>query len=394
MPNNSRALRRLKSAFLRFSHVSSNCTCSGYTNKTQRSVGDLDITKIAVRFRAMRPGFLKSPAGKPWMLRCVALSACYRYTWTVVVFSILSIAFALMTALPAGPASPKRMSDRDWKKMGKDLNFRNGTTKYMTKTKIFPFRTGCPEDCDGLRRAQELHLEEVYFRTGTLFKMVARAVERNATREERQIWHLPLKMGEAFDETEADVVERLRRLPFALEHVMFFHKQKWMHVSLSYDCCLTRKEAQTYEFVLRRWLAEKTFHLPLHFTHLECWLERYNSLTIIAVVDDLAQRHLLRWNYEFMAMLRENGVPVLVDRTDQMPFHMTFLGVFLGDEFSPQQRDRMEVFAEDICREVLQTSQQQLGTREEALLLDFVPEMAHLAKMLPPKWWWKVVAWG
>ena len=32
-----------------------------------------------------------------------------------------------------------------------DINFRNGSWKYMSKTKIFPFRTGCPEGCSKLR---------------------------------------------------------------------------------------------------------------------------------------------------------------------------------------------------------------------------------------------------
>ena len=32
-----------------------------------------------------------------------------------------------------------------------DINFRNGSWKHMSKTKIFPFRTGCPEGCSKLR---------------------------------------------------------------------------------------------------------------------------------------------------------------------------------------------------------------------------------------------------
>lgn len=45
-----------------------------------------------------------------------------------------------------------------------------------------------------------------------------------------------------------------------------------------------------------------------------------------------------------------------------MPFHMTVLGVYLGNEFSPASRDRMEIFGEAICEKVSKVSDLNLET--------------------------------
>ena len=43
----------------------------------------------------------------------------------------------------------------------------------------------------------------------------------------------------------------------------------------------------------------------------------------------------------------------------RMPFHMTVLGIYLGNEFSPLPRDHMELFGEAICEKVAEAA----GTR-------------------------------
>ena len=40
-------------------------------------------------------------------------------------------------------------------KVAQDVNFRNGSTTHMTKTQLFPFRTGCPETCQDFRSSVE-----------------------------------------------------------------------------------------------------------------------------------------------------------------------------------------------------------------------------------------------
>lgn len=39
-----------------------------------------------------------------------------------------------------------------------------------------------------------------------------------------------------------------------------------------------------------------------------------------------------------------------------MPFHMTVLGIYLGNEFSPLPRDHMELFGEAICEKVAEAA--------------------------------------
>ena len=57
-------------------------------------------------------------------------------------------------------------------------------------------------------------------------------------------------------------------------------------------------------------------YIDSHKSCLPPW--RFNSLTIIAVVDSAAQRELLRWNHELNELLRSHDIPVLVQREDQM----------------------------------------------------------------------------
>lgn len=274
--------------------------------------------------------------------------------------------------------------------MGKDINFRNGSLKYMSKTKIFPFRTGCPEGCSKLRAAAALKLEDTYFRTGTLWSLSGRHLQ-NASQIEQKIRaeSVPRDFGTSFDLVESEIMREVQELPFALEHMMFYHQQKSMHLSLSYDCCWTEEEVQNFQLVFRRWLGQTRFNLHLHFTHLECWLERFNSLTIIAVVDSAAQRELLRWNHQLNELLRSHDIPVLVQREDQMPFHMTVLGIYLGKEFSPLPRDHMELFGEAICEKVAEVSQAHgtFGTTAtDPVVLNFVPEVIVPKPLVPPKW--------
>ena len=44
---------------------------------------------------------------------------------------------------------------------------------------------------------------------------------------------------------------------------------------------------------------------------------RFNSLTIVAMVDPAAQIQLLRWNHELNQELLRHGIPVLVHREEQ-----------------------------------------------------------------------------
>jgi len=285
--------------------------------------------------------------------------------------------------------TPLRL-EADWSFMGKDLSFRNGSWNHMAKTKIFPFRTGCPEICHDLRVAAGSTLEDTYFRTGTLWSLSGRQLWNTSDMEKKiRAESLPEPFGNAFDSVEAEIMRELRELPFSLEHVMFFHQQRAPHVSLSYDCCFTKEEAMNFQLIFRRWLGQTRFNLHLHFTHLECWLERFNSLTIVAMVDPAAQIQLLRWNHELNQELLRHGIPVLVHREEQMPFHMTVLGVYLGNEFSPASRDRMEIFGEAICEKVSKVSATSgsIGTSAaDPVILNFVPEVSKPKPLVPPKW--------
>ena len=64
-----------------------------------------------------------------------------------------------------------------------------------------------------------------------------------------------------------------------------------------------------------------------------------------------------------------------------MPFHMTVLGVYLGNEFSPASRDRMEIFGEAICEKVSKVSDLNLET-SNCSVVKFVIQCLQLHKLL------------
>ena len=202
--------------------------------------------------------------------------------------------------------------------------------KTCPKTKIFPFDTGCPYDCAKLR--PNLHNSTFYklaahWEFGELshFRGHAASVPPTA-------FHGASKLAKSFISSESrihmDVLMNVARnaSPF---HRLRAEKQKVLHVSLSYLCCLVEKEIPIAMNVISKWNSTTTFSLPVTFTNLQCLQETRNSVTVIFKVDEKSEQALMHLNRDLKAKLEQAGVKVWVDREQQMPFHTTVIGFHL-----------------------------------------------------------------
>ena len=84
---------------------------------------------------------------------------------------------------------------------------------------------------------------------------------------------------------------------------------------------------------MQQWILDNyLFDFTVQFDKLQCWKERHNAITNLVVADDQSQRVLMQMNHNLRDKLRKKGIPVVVNRESQMPFHMTLTGLMLGNQ--------------------------------------------------------------
>lgn len=201
------------------------------------------------------------------------------------------------------------------------------------RTKIYPFHIGCPNDCrpyrPGLPPGERFFQVGTTWRYGGLKKLRDREVVIGAT----SFRGGSINKGFAgrFYRLE-DELKSQAGLPGTL-HVKL---QTNLHVSLSYICCLRKGEVETVSNVIRAWNQTEavTSVGMLRYRRVHCYHERAESVTVIWDVDDDAQRRLMALNRDLKRRIEQAGVPVVIDRDEQMPFHSTVIGFHVDDDGS------------------------------------------------------------
>jgi 2'-5' RNA ligase len=207
------------------------------------------------------------------------------------------------------------------------------------KTMHFPFRVGCPHDCSRYRSDSDMTKDdstdfyrltiEWYFGEPDKYDAnIPWSAQRNSSQYKQGInFQCPASFVKTFQSASRELVERVHAsIPDAK-----VKKQKRMHMSLSYLCCLTADEVKVARPTIEEWIAETRFDFFVRFGEIQCWYERPNSVTTIVLVDPPSQRVLMKLNNEINDRLRSEGVPIVVPREDQMPFHSTLAGIYFGE---------------------------------------------------------------
>mmetsp|Transcript_24845 Transcript_24845/g.44976 ORF Transcript_24845/g.44976 Transcript_24845/m.44976 type:complete len:351 (-) Transcript_24845:176-1228(-) len=209
------------------------------------------------------------------------------------------------------------------------------------KTMHFPFRVGCPHDCSRYRSDSDTAKDgnsttdfyrltiEWYFGEPKEYNAdIPWSMQRNSSQYKQGInFQCPESFVNTFQSASRELVERVHAsIPDAKSKT-----QKRMHMSLSYLCCLTEDEVKVAKPTIAEWIAETRFDFSIRFGEIQCWYERPNSVTTIVLVDPPSQRVLMKLNHEINDRLRSEGVPIVVPREDQMPFHSTLAGIYFGE---------------------------------------------------------------
>lgn len=216
------------------------------------------------------------------------------------------------------------------------------------RTRHFPFRTGCPQNCHPYR-SDKVEEETEYYRI-TVEWYFGQPSEHNLSVPWSQQNGIPYDKGinfqcpESFVKTFQAAARELKDT--AIQHFSNMNKgsfhirpQKRMHTSLSYLCCLTSNEAEVALPIIDEWIDQNVFDFTLHFTDIQAWWESPNSVTNILLVDDASQDVMMQLNHFLNRQLTAAGVPIVIPREDQMPFHSTVVGFQYSDrseDFDPQ----------------------------------------------------------
>eukprot|EP00178_Gracilaria_changii_P003104 TRINITY_DN14523_c0_g1_i1.p1 TRINITY_DN14523_c0_g1~~TRINITY_DN14523_c0_g1_i1.p1 ORF type:complete len:363 (-),score=40.10 TRINITY_DN14523_c0_g1_i1:323-1357(-) len=202
---------------------------------------------------------------------------------------------------------------------------------------IFPFDAACPADCSSHRMGLQ---------ATTFYRTSSAVVFGNLTSfREQQTPTGPFQSG-------ARVAQSFLRLEKAIEHNVMkrvqeanlpplsVKRQSVMHMSIDYLCCLTEQEMAVAQDLRARYVADHHINFGVEFGAVQCLQERVDSITVIWIADEFAQSVLLNGNYQLANVMRAKGVPVLVDRSLQMPFHTTLIGfsVAAGQDISNYRR--------------------------------------------------------
>lgn len=106
-----------------------------------------------------------------------------------------------------------------------------------------------------------------------------------------------------------------------------------IHLTLLYACCLTKPEAQLVRAAIDEWQRNDTFVVDLGFERVECWHDSDEKVANILIADAASQRSLLAVYKDLEAFIaKRTGHHLLVQRSQQMPFHIPVAGYAVSDQ--------------------------------------------------------------
>lgn len=242
--------------------------------------------------------------------------------WTVVIFACYSIS-SHRRAVGRTRAATSNIQWKDERWMSKEY------PKSCQKTVFHPFRVGCPQQCARTQNAiNATHNESFYRMSIEWYFGQPQHFDHLPTYYSKGInYQCPSMLIDNFiNASDRLVSEAQARIPR-----LQTKRQRRVHMSLMYMCCLRPNETDWAREIMYQWVLDRRpFDLTVRFDKLECWHERLNSVTNIIVTDAPSQQRLMSLNHDLRDRFVQEGIPVEVPREDQMPFHITLAGVQLG----------------------------------------------------------------
>ena len=259
--------------------------------------------------------------------------------------------------------TPKKV----WEAEGWDVPPSSGTCR---QTKFQPFKTGCPISCCGYRGGSEsIHaMQQPMYRFALMYdfgRLFPEMHDYDALSE---------NLSDADLEKKLNVSAAVARIFAKSESTLAGNAspalkpkvQNFMHLTVSYFCCMTETEAKRIATLVRDYvasaktLAAKLNHLAFRVARVECWRERLDSVMNILLLDNSTQRKLLAIHDDVTTYLstRAQGTTVgrvldaMPTRQEQMPFHVTLLGLSAPREAGTFQPGNVSRYVSSIARAV------------------------------------------
>jgi hypothetical protein len=175
-------------------------------------------------------------------------------------------------------------------------------------TKVFPFRVGCPRQCE--RQSYE---DEPMYRMSMAWYLGMPEMEEGTVYDRGINYQCPIEFVENFRGAAQDLGTTIQ----SIRDVQVKYQPR-MHLSLNYVCCLHKNETDWARQVMYKWLLDHyPYSISLKFDQFQCWHERKNSVTTIIIADEQSQHTLLKMSNEIEEKLLEHGIPTEIHRTDQ-----------------------------------------------------------------------------
>lgn len=195
-------------------------------------------------------------------------------------------------------------------------------------THIKPFRVGCPASCNRAIGDETMYRMNAAWYFGQ--SIVLRDLELPVAYDMGINYQCPRQYVENFVNASKRLGDEVKaKIPLIN---LTIKPQSRIHMSLAYLCCLRKNETKMVQEILHDWVKGLSpFDFTVKFDKLECWHERYNSITNIMVGDDVTQRVVMRYVHDLYRTLTRRGIPIEIVREEQMPIHVTLVGIHHGE---------------------------------------------------------------
>jgi hypothetical protein len=233
------------------------------------------------------------------------------------------------------------------------------------QTTLFqPFRVGCPTTC--LRATSK---NETMYRMNAAWYF---GKTNNLTLLEPNVlptaydmginYQAPYSFMQAFVGASRElqsIIVQGRKFPPSLT----FLPQERAHMALAYFCCLRKNETDWIREIVAEWIAEQhPFQFDVSFAGLQCWQERYNSITNILVVDERTQRLVMDMVHSlYDKIAHQYHIPMEISREQQMPIHMTLAGLQYGSGESMAPQHNISPILSDVFDAIRSIDQKYAG---------------------------------
>jgi hypothetical protein len=172
-------------------------------------------------------------------------------------------------------ALARDQTSQDTKDLFASIKHSNKTCQVTT---IFPFLVGCPERC---KRATSL--DEPMYRMAMSWYFAGLRHGKGEAYDLGINYQCPDKFVDNFRFASSSMETALTK-----NQGLRFHAQERMHLNLAYLCCLRRNETDWAREIMHQWVLDNyPFNFDVEFNKVECWHERYNSVTNIIIADDV-----------------------------------------------------------------------------------------------------------